>query len=258
MNLFIFELTKLLRKRFSLILLLVTVVSFPVLIKIAAHLGSTSDGIPEGLFADKVAFSIFAYSQSYFFLPVWVIIFTGMEIVNGHVNRVTFIRSRTYYFNAKLVYCGIVTALFTLLALASLSISISTSSYQTLTVSLSYYTAFIVQYAIVTACYTLLLLCIALTFRSPMVSFVVYLGWTFVESTLYAVAKGFYHIEFNFLPFQSVRNLYRVSEDVATSAYHNPVFTDPVTFIVPVAIVLIFVLGVRTLFLKRELTVLSD
>lgn len=215
------ELHKLFRSRLSLILLIFTVCLFPVILKIVSHLTATTDNVPEGLFPDKVANAILVYAQSYFFVPVWILLVIGTEFANGHVNKIVFIKSRTYYFDSKLLYCILVTFMFTILAALTFFISIQFSPYKFLSVDPVYFGLFIAQFAVSTFLQCTILLILVLILRSATVSIIVYLGWSFIESIAVTLIKGFYGIHLKYLPMQIPKSLYTKFETHRSTVYFN-------------------------------------
>lgn len=252
------ELHKFLHSKLSLVLLIFTVIVFPTLLKIMSHLTATTDNVPEGLFPDKLANAILAYSQSYFFIPIWILVLVGIEFSNGHVNKLVFIKSRAYYFQSKLLYVGLVTLLFTVLAALTFTISVKFSPYTFLEINPSYFALFILQFAASTLLLGVILMMLVFTFRSPIRAFLVYLGWTFIEGIVVALVKGLYGIHLKYLPMQIPKSLYQKYENDRSVVYFNAFSTN----FVEVGIVLLFslvaVLLFRSLFLKSELKPLTD
>lgn len=258
MNAFQFELHKVLSKRFSIILLIITAIVFPIVVKVIAHLNVVEDQVPEGLFAENVAFGIIAYTQTYFFLPVWIIIFSGLELSNGHVNRVIFIKSRRFYFLSKVAYCGIITAFFSMVGLVALILALETSSYTYLGIGFEFYLRFFIQLTVANTAFSLLLLCLVFLVRSPFVAFVIYFGWTFVEGIVYSLLKSLYDLEPWWLPLHIIRLFYSRNGEVVLESYYNPLSEDFPLLTAPVIFIVASLFITYKLFLRSDLKPLSD
>lgn len=258
MSLVQFEISKILNKRFSLILLVVTIILFPVLIKVISHLSVTEDGVPEGLFAEQVAYGILSISQTPLFLPVWIIIFTGLEMSNGHVNRVVFAKSRKYYFLSKIIYCGIITAGFCFIGLISLIIAVNTSPFQQLTVNQIFYWEFLLQLAFSIFGYSIILLGVTFFFRSPGLAFIIYYGWTFVEGIIFILVRSRYDVEMKWLPFHLIRTLYTSNGVMASENYYNPFIENITSIIAPIGFISFIACVTFYFFSRSNLKPLSD
>lgn len=258
MNLVQFEVNKIVKKRLSLIVLLITIVVFPVLIKVQSQWMALDDQIPEGLYANLVAYIVLMNSQFYFFLPVWIIIFAGLEFSKGHVNKVAFIRSRKFYLHAKLVYCGLITILFSLIGLIALIISLKTSPYSQLYIAPDFYSNFLLQMIFTTFCYSVLLLSLVFIFRSPIVAFVVYVGWVMAEGIISMASIRIFDIDLFWLPFQQIKRLYSTTGDPYNVEYYNPIAENLEPLLMPLGLTILLILIAYTLFPKSDIKPLSD
>jgi len=258
MNLIYFEIQKIVYKRISLILLLVTAISFPWIIKAVSQISVLEENIPEGLFVERVAFAVIAYFQLPFLLPIWIIIFTGLELSNGHVNRVVFARSREYYFSAKLVYCIIITIIFSCIGLVAFLFTVKTSPFQELVVASEVYWNFFLQLVFSTFGYSILLLGITFIFRSPVISILVYFGWVFVEGIIFLFVRSRYGVEIKWLPFNLIRTFYVRNGEVATKNFYNPFVENIVATIMPIGLILLVIFVGYSIFSKSNLKPLSD
>jgi hypothetical protein len=257
MGAFQFEISKITTRRFSVILMLATVILFPAMVKVISHL-EAGDGLPEGLFADKVVYSTILFSQTYFFLPVWIIVFVGQELSNGHVNRVVFIKGKKFYFLSKLYFCVLVTAFFSILGLIAIMISLITAPYPGFTVAPSFYFKFILQMVSATFAFSCLLLCVVFVLRSPVVSFVIYFAWTFVETMAFLLFKGVYKIELYGLPFHMAKGFFVRRGEVKLENYYYPFVEDPMALIAPTVFIPVIVYATWRYFSKSDLKPLSD
>ena len=216
------------------------------------------DGVPEGLFINNVAFGIIALSQTYFFLPVWIIVMIGGELSSGHVNRVAFAKSRRFYFLSKIFFCGLVTLFFSILGLLSLVIAVKTSPFEQLDLSWIFTLEFLVQLMFATFAYSILLLCLVLLFRSPIITFVAYFAMNFLEAIAFQAFKGIYNTELSWLPLHLIRTLYCLDGEVVLISYYNPFTEDASSLIVPFGFVLVLILISWLRFSKSDLKPLSD
>jgi hypothetical protein len=253
-----FEINKILSRRYSLVLLLVTIILFPAIVKVISYLNVVKDNVPEGLFTNNVAFGIITYTQTYFFLPVWIIVLVGHELTNGHVNRVIFTKSRNFYFVSKLSFCGIVTILFSFLGTVALVISVKTSPFTSLPVNPFYYLQFLVQLSASTLLFCILLMGLVFIIRSPIKTFVVYFIWTFTEGILFSIFEGIYNIELKWLPLHLVRTLYLKNGEAQLNNYYNPFVDNFELLIAPFGFILLITIITYKLFLKTNLPALSD
>lgn len=257
MNAVSFELTKFLSRK-STRLLLITSILFPAMVILVSHLNIIKDHVPEGSFVDNVAFGTIAYSQSFFFLPVWIIVFIGQELAGGHASRVVFTKSRNFYFASKLGYCGMVTVVFSVLGMAALIISIQASPFTYLSVGLSYYLSFLTQLVFSTLLFCALLMSLVFILRSPIITFVVYFAWTFIEGLLFSAISSIYEIELKWLPVHLIRMTYLRNGEVQLNNYYNPFAGNIISLIAPLGFAGVIVLISWRYFQKVSLQTLSD
>jgi hypothetical protein len=258
MELIEFEARKILHRRYSLILLIGTTILFPAILKILSYLNTTEDNTPEGLFAGNLAFSIITYTQTYFFLPLWIIVFVGNELSHGHVNRVAFCKSRHFYFAAKLIYCGMISFFFSLVGLITLLISIKTSPYTHLQLSSMFYADFFAQLFFSSLSFALLLLCLVFFIRSPLKTFIVYFIWSVVEGIIYTVFDKLLDIKMNWLPLHLVRTFYSINGKLDLDNYYHPLMEDLFQVIPAVGFIFILTFFTYRTFIKSNLPMLSD
>lgn len=258
MNLIYFEIRKIVNKRISLILLIATAILFPVMVGMLSYLTAADAQVPEGLFANYVAFTIISFFQTLPFLPIWMIIFLGQELSNGHVNRVVFAKSRKHYFLLKIAYSCVVTFFFSFIGLLTLVIALNTSLFSQLIVSPTFYVGFFVQLFFATFGYSILLLGLTFIFRSPTISFVIYFGWTIVESIAFVFMKGSYGIEMKWMPFQLIRTFFSRNGVTKAEYYFNPFIENITATIAPISFMLLIILGAYYYFSKVDLKPLSD
>lgn len=251
------ELHKFFKSRWPWVLLVCTALIFPTLVKVISSLSATQDNLPEGTFAAEVAHAVLLYAHSYFFIPVWIITLIGIEFSNGHVNKVIFIKSRTFYFDAKLVHCLFVTALFTFFAAIAYVISVQFSPYRSLTIEPVVFAMFLLQFFVSTLILCVVLLMLTMIVRSPTIGFVVYIGWSVIERVTVTLVNSVYHVQLRYLPLQLSRSLYE-RFDGRESEYFNPFQSSLAEVIAPVLIGIVLVWVARRIFANTELKALTD
>ncbi|MCZ8020215.1 MAG: hypothetical protein O9302_03290 [Cyclobacteriaceae bacterium] len=258
MSILQFELNKVLSRRFTLILLIATCILFPSIIKVIAHLNVIKDNVPEGLFVNNISFAIIFYAQSYFFIPVWIIAIVGNELTNGHVNRVTFIKSRDFYFSSKLLFTLSLSLLFAILGVLSLIFSVTTSPFKYLQVEFSYYLVFFIQLLFSCLYFSILLLCITFILKSPIKVFITYFLMTFLEGIIFSIFESIYKIELKWLPFHLVKTIYLRNGDSKLSNYYNPFLEDFNSLVLPTIFVVAITFITYKIFIKSNFATLSD
>ncbi len=253
-----FEAQKIIQRRYSLVLLVGTAILFPAILKILSHLSAVEDQLPEGIFVDNVAFSIINYTQTYFFIPLWIIVFVGNELAHGHVNRVVFCRSRRFYFLAKIAYCGIITLFFSCIGLITLLIAIKTSPYASLLIPSFFYQDFFAQLFLSSLSFSLLILCLVFVLRSALKTFIVYFIWSVVEDIAFTVFDKLFHIQLSWLPLHLVRSFYSINGKVDLDSYYHPLREDMLQVVPAIGFILVVTVLSYKAFLKCDLPVLSD
>lgn len=258
MNIFSFELQKVLTRRYVLLLLIITLVIFPIVIKVIAHLHSTEESAVEGLYAEQVCFLIIGFTQSYFFIPVWIFIFVGQELSSGHVNRIAFAKSRKFYFFSKVAYCAMLTVFFTIIGFIALLISTQTSVFKDLQVPLFTYYQFILLMTISTLLYSLFLLCITFFLRTAMASYVFYLIWQVVDSLGYLLVDRMYGVKLYWLPIHLVKSVYSRNGEGTLTSFYNPFLENPASLVLPILFIVALVAVTYYKFVKSDLATISD
>jgi hypothetical protein len=252
-----FEIGKVVYRRLALILLIATILIFPLLVKVISHLSVLKDKIPEGLFAINVATTVLLFSQTIVFIPIWMIVLVGLEFSSGHVNRVVFIKSREYYFLSKVAFTVLVTLFFSVLGIIAFTVATETSPFKFFHVPLDFYISFFAQLFTATLAYCILLLCLVYWLRSPVIAFVVYIAWSMVDGITYSVFKSLYNVEL-ILPLQFVRTLYMKGGEIDPKNYYNPFVESPALVIGPLVMVGAILFFTYRIFIRRSLKPLSD
>lgn len=83
MNYLTFEIFKISSRKWMIILLLANIVLLPLIVAILVKLEFSSGEISEGNFLENAAYGIISISTIYFFVPLWILIFIGIEFSNG-------------------------------------------------------------------------------------------------------------------------------------------------------------------------------
>jgi hypothetical protein len=252
------EITKMIRKRISFIYLLVTIVILPLLIRTITYVDYTAGNIPEDEFAARLAYASISFSQSFFALPVWIIVFVGTEFSNGHVNRIVFIKSRRFYLIAKIAYCLLVALFFSIVAIGAFLFTIKTASINLADVDTSYCFEFFAQMFISAFSYSILLLAMVFIFRSPIMTYVIAVGLTTIEAIVYTLFEGLYNVHLKWLPFHLTQSLYCINGNKNSSNYYNPFSEGLDNTLPPIVFSILVILFLFYYFSKTDLKPLSD
>jgi hypothetical protein len=239
--------------------LVLTIVLLPTVIKIVSDLSARQNEFPEGLFPDALANTVIDFCLSYTSLPAWIIIFIGMELSNGHANRVVFAKGRRYYFVCKLVYCMLISFFFSVLGLASFAFAIETSAYQLDVVDAGHYTHFFFQIMTSMFSYSVLILFLTFIIRSPGITFVVYFSWEFAEGIISVLLKHVAPEYRRFLPFHIVGSFYSTSPlGFDIEGYCKPLLENPIVLILPSVFVCALMVSACYIFKYCDMKPLSD
>lgn len=257
LRLFLLDLEKIITRRTTRLSLYATVLLLPLAIVMVSYLSVTLDKVPEGNFTDMLSEAIIAFSELYFFLPVWILVFIGQEFSSGYVNRVVFARGRSFYIASKLFYCVAVSLFFTLLGSVSFLLAMYAVPFH-LHLPLSDYLLFILQLFFSFFCYAVFLLCFVFLLRSPVLSFVVYAGWVFAEDIAYLPLKAVLGAKAELLPVHLLRSLFVKGGEAITENYYNPFANAQGELILPFLFTLLLLSFLRYYFNRIELKPLSD
>jgi len=255
---FYFEITKILKRHHTFIFLVATFLLFPTGIAILTKISIEAGEISEGLFLDTVSLYTLKFSQTYLFIPVWVLIFNSQEFKNGHVQKVIFLKSREFYFLSKIVYCLIISFLFSFFGLFSLFLCCAVSGFKDLNVSFLYIVEFFSLFFLSSLALSIFLSLISFTVRSPGISFIVYIGWQFIESIIFLLFYKLYDIKLSWLPLHSIQILFNKEIEKGEGNYRR-LFTEfepllLVTFLMSVLILIV----IYKHFQRTDLKPLSD
>lgn len=251
-----FEWSKFVGRKSSWVLILINAILFPLVVGAVAFLNMTEDNVPIQAMPGNIAYGIIAYSQLYIFLPVWIIVFPGLELSGGHASRVIFLTSRWFYLSSKIYFCALISLMYTILGL--LTLLIAGYSLSGLVISAEFVIFFVVQSILSNFVFSVLLLCIVLLVRSTIMSFVVYLVLNYIEGLIFVLVDKLWGLKLNGLPFHLVRSFYVRNGESGLINYYNPIFEDwTVLLISGVALIIAWILVCR-IFLKSDLPPLSD
>lgn len=253
-----FEVRKLLQRKSSLVILAVTAIVFPFLVKVTSSLNAAQNGTAGEDFAAQVAYGIISFSQSYFFIPVWIFLFAASEFVNGHANRVSFELSKKFYFRAKIAYCVLVSLLFAVLGVLSLVWAMSSSTTEGAQPGGMFVLAFFAQMFVSSLIFSLLLMALVFVVQAQVMGFVIYLGWSLFEVIAFTVAKGLYEVPLYWLPLHLMRLTYTLNGDAASGQYYSWVDGPHQLIVLPLAFVLLVGYFTYTYFMNKSLKPLSD
>lgn len=258
MDAFRFEILKLFGRKYVVILLAITTVSFPLLIAVLGRISVTANEISEGLYIETMAFYILKISQTYFFLPVYILILCGHEFLIGHVNRVVFLRSRSFYFTAKIIFCLIISVFFTFLGIIALFLSIEFSGFTSLYADILFYIEFTFTILVTSFLFSILLLSIVFVFRSPIVSYVFFVGWDFCEGIVFLMFNRLHNIKLIGLPLHSIRLLYDKDLSHNVESYRRIFSEFEFTIVTPFLLVGSIIIILYLHFKNSDLKSLSD
>ncbi len=257
MNYLTFEIFKISSRKWMIILLLANIVLLPLIVAILVKLEFSSGEISEGNFLENAAYGIISISTIYFFVPLWILIFIGIEFSNGHTNLVVFHKSFKFYFISKIAYCFLVSLFYCILGLFSLLIIHLTAPFK-LEASTVFYMSFITQSFFTFFSISLMLMALVFLVGSPIIAFVSYFVISFTESILFLIGKKIYAFDLFFLPFHISRLLYLKNGEgksenyyVLFYDYHNQILILPV-------FLLIILYATYWYFIRRDLKPLSD
>jgi len=257
MNHLEFELRKLFYRRFSMGLLLATALLFPTIVGAISYLNVVKDLVAADQFPKNVAYGILAYSQSYFFIPAWIIVFPSLEMSEGHMNRVIFMKSRRFYFISKVWYCILVTCFYALLGFVTLLVVPSFSSLE-FDVDGFFYLKFLAQMVISTFVLSIILLCLVFLVKSMLASFLIFLVWSFVESIAFTLVKHWFSIELKFLPLHLVRSFYLPNGEGSSGDFYFPMMSEWIKLFVAILFLSLVLVLVYRQFSRSDLAALSD
>jgi hypothetical protein len=207
------ELQKIIGRRFFLMGLVAISILFLAAVYMVTQLHVIKDGATEGMYVRDTSWAILSYSSLYLCLPLFVIVFVGQEITGGHMNRVVFQKSRSYYFGAKFLFTFLISMFFTLLGSITLFICVVFSPFGNLNVGPGTYVQFFLQSLISNELIAMLLLSLLIIIRNPVVVFVCYFFGQLIERVLFGLVQAFYKVELVYLPLQLTRSFY--SRDVS-------------------------------------------
>lgn len=257
MRLIKIEIDKIVNRKFSCWLLIITTILFPLALIIISDISLQEDEITEAGFLANLSFAIISYIQSYIFLPIWIIIFIGQELSSGYSNRFVFARSKKDYFLSKLLYCTIITLYFSVLGIISFIASAYTSSF-TSDVSTLQCLKLFCQLIISIFSYAVLLMSLVFIVRSPATGIIIYLVWNFTEGILFRIAEGIWNIELKWLPLHLIRTLYTINGEATSKSYYNPFDGNLQSTTLPLLFIIALLFVSKQLFLQTDLKPLSD
>lgn len=241
-----------------MIFLIVTILVFPPLMAVISRMSVLSNEISEGLFMEKTPCYIINFSQSYFFIPVYVLIFCGQEFSGGHVSRVVFLKSRKFFFASKVAYCCLISFLFSFLGLAALLLSQQFSGFTGLAVSIAFYLEYVLSFFISSFAFSILLLALVFVLRTPWISYIAFIAWQTVEAIIFQIFYRLYNLKLIWLPFQSVKLLFNKTIENTDGSYRRLFIEFDYILIFPFAFIIILIFLLYKYFLITDLKSLSD
>jgi hypothetical protein len=249
-----FELGKIAHRRTMLLLVCFYVVALPVIVN---SLSAFDENGTEGSYFDDIVFGFFRLTLLYLFLPLWIIIFTGLELRNGHAHRVIFLRSRNYYFVSKIIFSAVTAGLFALLGIITLAIGEMNSPYPFLDIQFTVYIKVFTQGFITFFLYSLFLTALVLLIRNVVGTFVVYYAWLMVENIIFLIGKK-NGIVLSYLPIHLLNGLYAKNGVVSNGNYLMMFDQWQGSYLGALLIVLTMLAIAYSFFTRSSLSSISD
>lgn len=257
MRLFSIELFKIIRRKFSLWLLMATTIVFPILIYVVSYLHVVEDEVSVETLTNEIAGGVVEFSQIFIFLPAWIIVFVGMEITGGYVNRVVFYSSKVYYLNLKISYCLLVSIYFGLLGTLSFIMTMKMLPTQAVVAPL-FYLMFGIQLLFSSFFYSIFLVGLTFICKSPIVTSVVYIGWSTIETAIYTLFNKLYGVKLFWLPLHLLKSLHNRDNAASVRDYYNPFMENVGGLLLPTLFALVVLGFLYYFFPKSNLKPLSD
>jgi hypothetical protein len=259
MNLLQEEIFKLVKRRSSLIFLLITVVGFPVFAISISYLESHGESVIEGFFLEKAAQFILIMTVGPFMI-IGSTFFTAQELTNGFVNRVVMITSRERYFLSKVYFTTSIAILLAILGSFSLYLSVTTSGLNSVKLDLVFATHFLIQLLLFALLYSFIYLNLTFMFRSPLAAGLAAYFFPQIDHIIYIVVKMWLNLDLWWLPFRSLGSLFQqINTDGSKREEYVDLFTlSPLTIAWPILFVMAFTYLNYRWFLRRDLKILSD
>jgi hypothetical protein len=101
-------------------------------------------------------------------------------------------------------------------------------------------------------------MCLVFLIGSPLKTFVIYFGWSFIEGTMFLFVDAKYNIQLKWLPLHLVRTLYASNGEAQVANYHNPIVDNFLLILMPIGFILSITLLTYYHFSKSNLPHLSD
>jgi len=250
------EFQKIFRSRFHVVLLAATVIIYPVLAIITSYFQRQEGGYSDYELIRVMACAMIAYAHAPFFIPVLIIFMVSREFKNHHIHTYVFANGRDSYFISKIVYCAIVTSLFTFLGTICLAIvDLQMDGQQ---VGASFYLLSALHQFISHFCFSAFLMCLVFFVRSMPASVAIYMAWSLVEGILSLQLKHM-SISPKWLPLHLIGSLYSRNGDSSSSKnFYNPLMENPWATVAPIMLVLVVLLASYRVFAMKDLKPLSD
>lgn len=253
------EIQKILGRRICLSLLIATAVLFPAIIVVGSHMELRDAFKPPEVFLREIAYATISFSQTIVFIPIWIIFFVGSELTGGHAQRVSFLRGRRFYVTCKIAYCVLVGLFFSMIGLISIVLTVLFSpAFSDYELSGGFLLSYFIQATVAAISFSLLLLCFVFVMKSPIITFVFFFIWTFVETASSTIFRNVFEVELKYLPFKFIKLLYLTNGVEKTTNYYNP-FEDDIVLIIPTLGFVLVILGMAWFYFpKSNLKPLSD
>lgn len=258
MNPFHLELSKIIGRKSSWWIILITSLTFLGTIKIVSYLSVTQDKMPVGLFVDSLQMAILQFSIGFTFLPLWIAISIGSEFQSQHVNLVVFNTSKRAYFTSKLAFILIASLYFTFLSICAYWLALYTNPIE---INLPPNSIFVFCFqSLVTNLFgSILMLTVAFIASTPIFSILFFWILSMIELAIILPLKLIFDISSFYTPSNLVAIFYRSSVfNPRKASYINPFEQFDIGYIIA-PVFFAGLLGLTYyLFMKRDLKALSD
>lgn len=211
------ELFKILRRKHSLILLVLTSFILPIQMIVLVKLFTDSNSVVSDAVPLEVAHMVIRFTHLWMFLPLWVLALCSAEFSVGFVNRYVSMRSRSDYLFSKFSFCILVSFFFATLGLISLILSLAYLGLsRPETANAFFYCEFFLASFLSSFGLSVFLLLIVFVVRSGVWSILTYMIYSISEGILIKYFDFVHSIRIKWLPLAQVRYLYARSYETVS------------------------------------------
>jgi hypothetical protein len=252
------EISKIFQSKFLRILLFTHSFIYPSTSLLFAYLDHRDPLRSDLEIFHQLAANLIAYAQSFFFIPLWIILQVSREFDSGYVSRHVITTSRQDYFKRKITFCLIVSIFFTSLgavALVSSGLFLDIENEINIFQFTFYWT---MQQTVSHFVISGALLAMVIWVRSLRLSLAVYIAWGIVEALTFQLFDKLWGIKLFLLPFHALKLVSSKNGEGGVTNYFNPFFDAPSALVVPILYATVILVLTYQSFLIRDLKPLSD